>query len=102
MSGRLGGVTRHEVRLDGAVPVAVEIALAGGVEAVVDLVTREVIQLCGASLKPRQMAWLVEIAEFLARQHLLEAAEMKREALAGGGVEIAFEPRPRPGMIWWG
>ncbi|MBF0271162.1 MAG: hypothetical protein HQL98_03665 [Magnetococcales bacterium] len=104
MSRGFGGVTRHEVRLDGAVPVAVSMTLGHGVEAEVDLVTRVVTQRLGPPLKPKQSVWVLEIAEFLARQHLLEAAEIRREQQnqTGGQATIAFEPRLKPDMIWWG
>ncbi|MBF0189568.1 MAG: hypothetical protein HQL99_00290 [Magnetococcales bacterium] len=104
MSRGFGGVTRHEVRLDGEVPVAVSVTLGHGVEAEVDLVTRALTQRLGPPLKPKQSAWVVEIAEFLARQHLLESAATRREQQlqTGGQATIAFEPRLKPGMIWWG
>lgn len=96
------GVVRHEVVLDQAVPVAVRLALGQGVEAEVDLVTGELIQRSGPALSPRRRAWVVEIAGFLARQHLLEQVEEQRASQVDGRVGISFEPRLRPGMIWWG
>ncbi len=102
MSGRFGGVTRHALHLDGQVPVAVSVTLAHGVEATVDLVGGVVTQTLGPPLKPKQTAWLVEIAGFLARQHLLETVESGRDARDAGQATLSFEPRPKPGMIWWG
>ncbi|NGZ05597.1 MAG: hypothetical protein G8237_04510 [Magnetococcales bacterium] len=102
MAGRSVGVTRHEVVLEAAVPVAVRLTLGDEVEVVVDLVTRTVIQHAGVALRPKKHVWLLEIADFLVRQYLLEEAEGRRLALSAGHAEVAFEPRPKPGMIWWG
>ncbi|MBF0213288.1 MAG: hypothetical protein HQM00_06950 [Magnetococcales bacterium] len=102
MSGRFGGVTRHELQLEDQVPVAIVLTLAHGVEAVVDLVAHTVTQRAGPPLKPKQSAWVLEIGAFLARQHLLEAVEAKRAQSRSGDAAITFEPRPKPDMIWWG
>lgn len=102
MSGGPGGVVRHEVRLEGAVPVAVTLVLARGAEVEVDLVRHTVTQRAGAPLKPRHEAWVREIGAYLAGQHLLESAEARRESQTDGRAAITFEPRPKPGMIWWG
>ncbi|MBF0262225.1 MAG: hypothetical protein HQL97_10385 [Magnetococcales bacterium] len=102
MSGGLGGVVRHEVRLEGAVPVAVTLVLARGAEVEVDLVRHTVTQRVGAPLTARQEAWVREIGGYLARQHLLEIAEERRASQTDGRAAIPFEPRPKPGMIWWG
>ncbi|MEO5345695.1 MAG: hypothetical protein H7834_04875 [Magnetococcus sp. YQC-9] len=102
MSGGCGGVVRHEVHLEGTVPVAVTVLLARGAEVMIDLVTHTVAQNSGPPLKARQEAWVLEIGEYLARQHLLESAEEQRAQQTDGRVAIPFEPRPKPGMIWWG
>ena len=96
------GVTYHDVRWDGEVPVAVFLIMGDGTEVVVDLPGQTVTVMRG-EVKRKKQVWCVQIADFLARQALLKRTEARRKRAAPpGGQAIEFEPRPDPNRPWWG
>lgn len=101
MTSSAGGVTEHKIRWQEKVPVAVELSLKGGAKVEVDLVSREVVVVAGV-LKAKKIEWCQHIADYIARQSLLEISEKSGKKRSDGRVGIQFEPRPDPKIIWWG
>ncbi|MBF0179640.1 MAG: hypothetical protein HQM03_06390 [Magnetococcales bacterium] len=102
MKNRFRGVVRHAIHLEEGVPVAVTLVLGDGSEALAHLERGDVTQNEGPPLSRKKKEWLWEIGAYLAQQFLLEESQQRQSEITDGRQEIAFQPRPRPEIVWWG
>ncbi|HAT51306.1 MAG: hypothetical protein HQL07_06000 [Nitrospirae bacterium] len=101
-TSRAAGVVRHEVHCDGKIPVRVTIWLKGEIMVTLDLVTGMLKESEPGRLSEKKQAWVIAIAEYLARQELLQRTQNGRENRSDGTQPLEFDPRPDGQSIWWG
>ncbi|MBF0455193.1 MAG: hypothetical protein HQL72_10315 [Magnetococcales bacterium] len=97
-----GGVVTHTLCWQEKIPIGVDLTLRGGVVVRVDLIEKRVVAVEGGELKPKKIQWCLHIADYLARQALLELQEKANKKRSDGRSSIQFEPRPDPNITWWG
>ncbi|MBF0447360.1 MAG: hypothetical protein HQL67_04080 [Magnetococcales bacterium] len=96
------GVVSHTIRWQGKVPIGVELTLKGGVVVEVDLIEQTVVVVGSVSLKAKKQEWCRHIADYLARQALLEIQQEASKNRPDGRSTVRFDVRPDPNVTWWG